>query len=53
VRLALVLVLEADDLVALLDELLAVGLLEEAHALRVLLGALLELAHEGHCDGHS
>lgn len=53
VLLALVLVLAANDLVAVLDELANVGLLENLDARRVRLGEVFELLHQGVGDGHA
>lgn len=50
---SLVLVLAADNLVAVADEVTDVGTLEELDAVGVRLGEIFELLHEGVRDGHT
>lgn len=51
--LALVLVLAADDLVALTHEATDDGALQELDAVRLRLGEILKLGHQGVGDGHA
>ena len=53
VLLSLVLVLAADNLVAVADEVTDVGTLEELDAVGVRLGEIFELLHEGVRNSHA